>query len=416
MVGTLFVGIDVSGTKNVVCAMTQEGTERLRCTVVNDRPGAEELVHRVIRVLTSHNLDHVVFGLEATGLLAWHLRRYLTEDPSLKSYHPTIHMFNPKVVAGFKDAYNSLPKTDDVDAWVIADRLRFGRLPKQHAVDERYEALQRLTRARFRLVEDLVREKQRFLDVLFLKFSTFTQESPVSRKFGATALALTAGDLLPEQIADMPLEDLAVVINGAAKGRYADPQKVAEAVQKAARSAYRLPKAMADAINVVLATHVTVIRALEGQIKVLDQQIAQLVSTFGHTLGSVKGIGPVYAAGILAEIGDIRRFPTEAALAKFAGLTWTRHQSGKFESQQTRLTRSGNAFLRYYLVEAALSVMVHDPEYRSYYERKKAESKTHGHKRALALTARKLVRLVYVLLRHGRLYDPYRRVGKAASR
>ena len=416
MAGTLFVGVDVSGASNVVCAMTQEGTQRLRCTVVNDRPGAEGLVQRVIRVLTSLNLDQVVFGLEATGLLAWHLRRYLVEDPSLKPYQPTIHMLNPKVVAGFKEAYTSLPKTDAVDAWVIADRLRFGRLPRHHAVDDRYEALQRLTRARFRLVQNLVREKQRFLDVLFLKFSSFTQESPVGRKFGATGLALTTGELAPEQIATMPLEELAAVINGAARGHYADPEKVAEAVQKAARSAYRLPKAMADAVNVVLATHVTVIRALEGQIKVLDKQIAQLVTTFEHTLGSVKGIGPVFAAGILAEIGDIRRFPNEAALAKFAGLTWTRHQSGKFESEETRLTRSGNAFLRYYLVEAALSVTVHDPEYRSYYERKKAESKIHAHKRALALTARKLVRLVYVLLRHGRLYNPYRRGVKAASR
>lgn len=53
MAGILFIGIDVSGAKNVVCTMTQEGTERLRCTVVKDRPGAEELVQRVIRILTS---------------------------------------------------------------------------------------------------------------------------------------------------------------------------------------------------------------------------------------------------------------------------------------------------------------------------------------------------------------------------
>jgi len=416
MSGTLFVGIDVSGAANAVCGMTQEGTERMRFAACNNHPGADELVQRVVEILASLNLDQVVFGLEATGLLAWHLRRHLTENPSLQPYQSTVHMLNPKVVAGFKDAYNSLPKTDAVDAWVIADRLRFGRLPKPHAVDERYEALQRLTRARHRLVEDLVREKQRFLDVLFLKFNTFTQEQPVTSSFGATALALTTGELSPERIAAMPLEELAAFINKAGKGRFRDPQKVAEAVQKAARSAYRLPKAMADAVNIVLATHVTVIRALEGQIKVLEQQIAQLVGTFQHTLCSVKGIGPVYAAGILAEIGDIRRFPNEAALAKFAGLTWTRHQSGKFESQETSLTRSGNAFLRYYLVEAAFSVMVHNAEYRSYYERKKAESKTHAHKRALALTARKLVRLVYVLLRHGRLYDPYRRGVKAVSR
>gem|GEM_PF-5148803 len=42
------------------------------------------------------------------------------------------------------------------------------------------------------------------------------------------------------------------------------------------------------------------------------------------------------------------------------------------------MTRSGNTFLCYYLVEAALSVIVHDSEYRRYYERKKAEPKTHA--------------------------------------
>lgn len=78
MAGTLFVGIDVSGARNVACGMTQEGTELLRCTTVNDRPGAAELVRGVIATLTSHNLDRVVFGLEATGLLAWHLAAMLT--------------------------------------------------------------------------------------------------------------------------------------------------------------------------------------------------------------------------------------------------------------------------------------------------------------------------------------------------
>ncbi|GAW93210.1 transposase, partial [Calderihabitans maritimus] len=68
---------------------------------------------------------------------------------------------------------------------------------------------------------------------------------------------------------------------------------------------------------------------------------------------TVPGIGPVYTAGIVAEIGDISRFKNHNALAKFAGLTWRQHQSSKFSAEDIPLTRSGNYYLRYYLIEAA---------------------------------------------------------------
>ncbi|BFH13767.1 hypothetical protein PMJ10TS2_33950 [Paenibacillus melissococcoides] len=72
--------------------------------------------------------------------------------------------------------------------------------------------------------------------------------------------------------------------------------------------------------------------------------------------------------------------------------------------------RSGNRFLRYYLVEAANSVKNRDPEFREYYRKKFNEVPKHQHKRALVLTARKLVRLVDVLLRNDQLYTPRRKV------
>src|SRR5262249_15159931 len=65
-------------------------------------------------------------------------------------------------------------------------------------------------------------------------------------------------------------------------------------------------------------------------------------------LDSISGIGPVYAAGRLAEIAGIERFPSQAALAKFTGLWWKRTQSGDFEAELTHLAKSGNKYLRYY--------------------------------------------------------------------
>ena len=67
------------------------------------------------------------------------------------------------------------------------------------------------------------------------------------------------------------------------------------------------------------------------------------------------------------------------------------------------MSKAGNPYLRYYLGEAANSVRKHIPEYADFYARKYAEV-TKQHKRALALTSRKFVRLVFGLLAKNQLY------------
>lgn len=61
------------------------------------------------------------------------------------------------------------------------------------------------------------------------------------------------------------------------------------------------------------------------------------------------------------------------------------------------MTKTGNKYLRYYLIEAANSVKNYLPEYKEFYYKKYGEATTHQHKRALALTSRKLVRLIFGL-------------------
>ena len=133
--------------------------------------------------------------------------------------------------------------------------------------------------------------------------------------------------------------------------------------------------------------------------------IEQQFEIIHNTLTSIPGIGKVYSAGIIAEIGSVNRFRSQASVAKFAGLVWTQHQSSNFEAEDTRLI-TGNRFLRYYLLEAANSVRRCDSEFRRYYDLKFKEVNKYQHKRALALTARKLVRLAFRLLKDDRLYKP----------
>jgi len=190
------------------------------------------------------------------------------------------------------------------------------------------------------------------------------------------------------------------------KNQFKDPVAVAQALQNAARSSYRLPKTLTDSVNLAMASLIRVIRSIKEQIKSLDKAIEDCLKTLPQTLDSVPGIGPVFASGILAEIGDIHLFKSHREVAKYGGLAWTESQSGDFKAAQTRLIKSGNRYLKYYLVEAANSVRVHDPVFAQYYAQKYAENKTFAHKRALALTARKLVRLVDSLLRTNRIYVP----------
>ena len=407
LMNPLYVGIDVSSKSNVVYFMLPNGDKHSNFSVANSHDGSTQLVKRICSALTSQSLDTVSIGLEATSVYGDNLVYFLREDASLASFNRKIHVLNPKQVNKFKESYNDLSKNDWVDSFVIADCLRFGRINKEVYIgDYHYKALQNLTRARYFAVTNLTKEKQRFMNVLFKKYSTMTQEKVFSDTFSTTALAVYDEFESAEALAYMDLQELTAFIIEKGKNRFPDPDAVAKAIQKAARSSYRLPKTVNDSVNQVLSISITSMKALESQIKEFDKAIAAQMELLPNVLISIPGIGPVYSAGIMAEIGDINRFSNQAQLAKYAGLAWTQHQSGNFEAQNTRLIRSGNRFLKYYLCEAAFSLVRCDKEYSDFYHLKYKEVNKYQHKRALALTARKFVRLVFTLLKDNRLYHP----------
>lgn len=402
----LFVGIDVSSKNNVTYLMKPDGSKYSSFSVQNNLGGAKLMTEKIVSALESMQLSDVVIGLEATSIYGDGLVCTLREDGRLGQYQRKIHVLNPKQVRKFKDSYPDLPKNDWVDAFVIADHLRFGRIGKEVYMDDyRYKSLQTLTRARFDVVQNLTREKQHFANYLFLKCSGMAQDKNIANS-SATTIALMERFETVDELAYADLDELTAFIAKSGRGRFADPKATAKAVQAAARGSYRLPKTVNDSVNQAMSVAIATMRALDGQIKVLDKAIAQQLQIIPNTLTSIPGIGKVYSAGIIAEIGDVHRFNSQASVAKYAGLVWTQHQSGDFEAQHTKLIKSGNRYLRYYLLEAANSVRRCDSEFRRYYDLKFKEVNQFQHKRALALTARKLVRLVYRLLMDNRLYIP----------
>ena len=405
-VNQLFVGIDVSSKNNVTYLMKPDGSKHSSFYVQNNLGGAKLMSEKIVSALEATHLSDVVIGLEATSIYGDGLVCALREDGRLGRYQRKIHVLNPKQVKKFKDSYPDLPKNDWVDAFVIADHLRFGRIGKEVYMDDyRYKSLQTLTRARFDVVQNLTREKQHFANYLFLKCSGMAQDKDIANS-SATTIALMERFETVDELAYIDLDHLTDFIAESGRGRFADPAEKAKAIQAAAKNSYRLPVTVNNSVNQAMAVSIATMRALEKQIKVLDKAIEQQFQIIPNTLTSVPGIGKVYSAGIIAETGDIHRFNSQASVAKYAGLVWTQHQSGDFEAQHSKLIKSGNRYLRYYLLEAANSVRRCDSEFRRYYDLKFKEVNQFQHKRALALTARKLVRLVYRLLMDNRLYIP----------
>jgi hypothetical protein len=270
---SLLVGIDVSLNDNKVRILHPDGTSLSKFVVSNSVPGAIVLSKKVTEVMDKYNFDSLVIGLESTSVYGDPLVYFLKQDISVNRFNTKIHVLNPTQVNKFKMFYPALPKTDDIDAWIIAEHLRFGRINKEVYMDDNYKALQKLTRARFHTAQNLAREKNWFLNNLFLKFSSLAQEKIFSDRFGATSSSLIEEFFSVDEIAYMPIEELAKFINEKGNGRFDNPDEIAAAVQKAARSSYRLPKTVTDSVNQVLAVSFAAMKAYKEQLKIFDKAI-----------------------------------------------------------------------------------------------------------------------------------------------
>ncbi len=397
----LLVGVDIHRRTNVVQVMNGQGevlTPPLR--LPNNRSGTTELAAQLATLAQASNANSIHIAAEATGNFWLPFFCQLEQSPDLAAWPLTLYPFNPKVIHNFRPSLGDWDKTDDLDTAVITERLRFGRqLPYPFHMEERYLPLRTLTRYRYHLVGELVRVKSHALSLVYLQSSEYTVDPAFADIFGKTSQAVLREFPSSETIAAIPFDDLVEWLDVKGKRRFAQPEENARRLQLIAQESYRLPDDWLAAVNTALTLslrHMTVLQQLLAR---TDTAIADQMAHFPNSLTTIPGIGPVFAAGIMAEIGDLARFDfNQAKVASYAGLKWSRHQSADFVAEETRLKRSGSRFLRYYLCEAAQLVRMHDAEYQAFYQKKFNEVRHHRHKRAIVLTARKLVRLVVRLL------------------
>jgi len=141
---------------------------------------------------------------------------------------------------------------------------------------------------------------------------------------------------------------------------------------------------------------------IKEEIVELEYELETLLKTSGQTLNTASGVGITIAAEIVGEVGDISRFHSPAALAKYAGCAPRECSSGK--TSRHRKTRSGNRRLNRAFHRMALSQIsrMGNPVAQKYFKRKVSEGKSKS--QALVCLRRQMVNIVWMMMKHKTVY------------
>lgn len=390
----------------------------------NNWPGFQKLKKDVLAYLGDLDRARLTVVGESTGILWWHIFYQISTDPDFAPYEPALALLNPFHVKHFRKALPEDQKTDSDDPRLIGTYYRTMGVKNYYSFDPRYLPLRQLSRAYCRLVHTLAAEKAFAVTLIYLSASEYCRLKPFSDTFGVTSTYILSEYPDIAAIADIPLDSLVATLDTVSKGHFKDAERNARKLHQVAKDSYPLPDFLVPTVNTVLRMTLEHIRFLEHQQAdyrhLIQAELAQLPEA--ELALAYHGLGPILVGGCLGEIQDTRRFTTgfkfdrkknrwrertyrdgQAGVARLAGLWWPRNSSGRFEGDDRHLARERNPYLRYWFIQAAYSLKGKQDEYSAYYQRKYDEVTKHQHKRALVLTARKAVRLIFALLHKGQM-------------
>ena len=420
----LQVGIDISKDRLDFALLAADGEPiELHQPFPNSLSGSQKAKSLLLQVLKEQDFDGLDVAAEATSYYWLPYFVQLFQDPELAVYHPRLYLLNARWVRWYKHSLSPDHKDDMTDPQYIADRIRTRRPTSAWEYDPKWLKLRLLTRLHAHLTKDLVREKNLFQLYLFLAYNTYSHHHPFSDTLAQTSQELLRRPELLAHLAQLSEEDLATQLYELSGHRLPEPLKNAASLHRALLDSFPLPAELAEPVHFILNQLMDTLQHIQEDIQQVDSQIEALLLKEAYPevawLDSIPGIGPVLAAGLAAEIAGVERFQRvqkwdkklkhyrsrrlpeiEDAIGKIAGLWWPKNASGQFEAEEHRMTKEGNAYLRYYILEAADSLRQRIPSFAAYYQKKYDQANKHKHKRAVVLTGRKALGLFVSLLSH----------------
>ena len=347
----IYVGIDISKYKHdcFICKDTGEViVENL--SFDNNKKGFQQFLD----LLKPYDNSNVHIGLEATGHYGLNLKLFLEKN------NYSFMEFNPLLV---KEFYKSLSlrktKTDKVDATVIAQKLMSVPYKPNSCLFYHKYSIKSLSRLRETLVKQRSKYKVQLtniLDMIFPEFKPF-----FSNSFGVTSLYILEKYKTPEKVANMrDFDSLNKISRG--KFTYAKFIKLKDLAKNTIGESN-------DIFELELTSILNLYKNIDEQIIELDKQISTIIKDLNPPTLSIPGIGVITCASIISEFGDISKFSNPSKMLSFAGLEPGIIESGTMYSKG-KMVKRGSGYLRYSLMNIALTVIRFNNTFYDYYYKK----------------------------------------------
>ena len=329
-----FVGIDISKYKHDCCIISATNQKIIsKFTIKNDKAGFEELI-TTFNSLSSP--EDIRIGFESTAHYALNLELFL------ENANHSFMEINPVLIKDFKKSQTlRRTKTDSIDCELIARWLMTVEYKPHSKGFYHAYSLKSLTRLRDKLIRqrsfNLVKITN-VLDHTFPEFKPFFNE-----RLSKTALYLLENYGSAEKMARMNSASYEK-LRSLSRGKFS-PQQFLRLKELAANTVGVNNSIFDVELNSLLSLY----KSLVKEINTIEKEINKLIEEAHPHYMSVPGIGPLSAAVIYSEYGDISNFTNPGQMLAFAGIEPGINESGT-ESHGGKIVKRGSSQLCYTLI------------------------------------------------------------------
>lgn len=388
-------GIDVSKTTSEVAILVN--SEKVHgYTMSNDAIGFT----RLLSDLTTVQHPEIIF--EATGVYSRRLQAFLEEN----GYDYT--RLNPLEAKKQLDSLR-VRKTDKIDAEKLAESQFVLNRKPTYVQKEVYQNLRDLSRFYQNLTEDIVRTKNRLHKLLQTTFPELESllSTPTGEQYWNIVMAFPSKDF----VLNLGKEKLADIIHHSTSKRISDKRiaYLTDKLAQLAKQSYCAVKKSSPMMEEVRYDAQELLRLTERRQVVLDEMVslAQPLPEYKILL-SIPGIAETTATSIIGELGDIRRFQSANQINAFIGIDLKHYESGNFLAKE-HITKRGNPYARKILFKCIHNIAsashTNPCHIADFYEKRKRQSQTASTKPHTIASIHRLIRTMYYLITHNKLYD-----------
>ena len=401
--GTVIVGVDIAKEVHWARCIDNRGIEMGKAiSFKNDRAGYESMIAKIEGLCNNvlrEPIKKIIIGLEPTGHYWKGYAHYMMQA----GYRVVcINPYHTKKAKELDD--NSPTANDKKDAMVIARLVKEGRYFEPYLPEGVYGELRVLTNARESEMKRNNAVKNTMTAILDEYFPEIWKvfKNPLT---GKASRQILRNCPFPAYITELGADGVLLEIKKAVK-KSVGKKKVQE-IMKAAEETIGVEYGMESA-KLRLWMLLEELELIETHLTRIEATMEQMLLMTGYSeqLLSIKGIGVVTAASFLGEVGDPLRFSDARQIANYAGYNLTEDSSGKSKSG-TCISKRGRSQLRSLLYRMAITMVAVNGEMKALYQhmltRKDNPLKK---KQALVVISKKIITVIYSLLKKQALYDP----------